>query len=89
MFDYCKIKDGVCGFATNSTYDPEHDEYLWKEDTFCGAMGGADTRVKNLSECWLNMSNGQRRKHVKELNTVVMTKKGYHYDKIRKRWVKI
>ena len=89
MFDCCEIKKGTCPFAAKSTYDPEHESNLWEEYTFCGAMGGADTRVKHLSECWLDMSNGQRRKHVKKINAVTMTKRGYQYDKARKRWVRL
>lgn len=89
MFDYCKMKDKVCPMATKSMYDPDHEDYLWKEHTFCGAMGGLDTRVKNLSECWLDMNNGKRRKHVKEVNIIAFRKRGYHYDEVRKRWVKV
>ena len=88
MFEHCEMKDKICPLATVSTYDPEHRENLWEKYTFCGAMAGADTRVKNLSQCWLNMSNGQRRKHVKKINDVLFPKLGYYYDKVRKRWVK-
>ena len=88
MFEHCEMKDKICPLATVSTYDPEHGENLWEEHTFCGAMAGADTRVKNLSQCWLNMSNGQRRKHVKKINEILFSRLGYYYDKVRKRWVK-
>jgi len=87
LFDYCKIKDKSCPFATESTYDPEEDDHLWETYTFCGAMGGSvDTRVDNLSLCWLDMSNGQRTKHVKKINSEVMPKRGYYYDIVRKGW---
>lgn len=89
MYDYCKIKKSTCPLATTSTYDPDYEENLWEEHTFCGAMTGVDTRVKNLSECWLDMSNSQRRNHIKKINTVIMTKRGYQYNKTRKRWFKL
>jgi hypothetical protein len=88
MFSYCKIKDKICPLATESTYDPEHEDYLWETYTFCGAMSGVDTRINSLSKCWLDMTNGQRTKHVKKLNSKILIKRGYHYDKVRKRWVR-
>jgi len=77
MFSYCKIKDKICPLATESTYDPEHEDYLWETYTFCGAMTGCtDTRVDNLDKCWLDMKTGQRSKHNKRVNELIKLKRG-------------
>ena len=56
MFDYCKIKKGICPMATKDTYDVIQETNLWEEHTFCGAMTGCkDTRVDNLDVCWLDI----------------------------------
>lgn len=77
MFDYCKIKKGICPMATKDTYDVIQETNLWEEHTFCGAMTGCkDTRVDNLDVCWLDMKLGQRSRHNKRINELVKARGG-------------
>ena len=91
MFQPCDHKEnGICPYSAKSKYDPEVGDYLWETHTYCGVMSGSiDTRAMKLDKCWLNMSKGQRSKHVKNVNNSVFPRRGYRYDKSVKGWVRI
>ena len=91
MFEPCQHKEkGICPYSAKSKYDPEVGDYLWETHTYCGAMSGSiDTRTAKLGGCWLNMSKGQRSRHVKNVNNSVFPRRGYRYSKAVKGWVRI
>ena len=60
MFEFCPMKDRVCGFCSKSTWNPYIEDYDDEERLFCGVVSGFDTRVEALGECWLKMSKGKR-----------------------------
>jgi len=62
MMENCKVIGRICPHAAKSNYDPIYEEYKSNENTFCGMMSGYDCRVNDLSQCWLDMTNSQRKK---------------------------